>query len=114
MHLVHNSLVTFLAFVFIVSGLSNLGGSDKGLSGVRELNVPDWISRIVGAIEALAALGLIYSLRYPDDFFGWFSLAYLWCAMAGAISLHSRANKLKQAFPSFILITLLSITLVIS
>ncbi|MEI6649623.1 MAG: DoxX family protein [Actinomycetes bacterium] len=112
MHLTHNILVMLLALIFIIAGLSKLAGSPKGLSGTRDLGVKDLIARAVGALEGIAALGLIFGLRYPDSLFTWLATAFLWCSMAGSIYLHSRAKKLAVAFPPFLLITLLSIVLV--
>lgn len=114
MHLTHNILITVLALIFLIAGVSKMGGSPKGLSGTRDLNVPDLFARFVGLLEAIASLLLIYSLRYPDTFLAWFALAFLWCGMGAAIFLHSRQNKMSSAFPPFFLITLLSIALVIS
>lgn len=114
MHLTHNIIVTVLALIFLIAGVSKLGGSPKGLSGTRDLSVPDYLARYVGLLEAISSLLLIYSLRYPDTFLAWFALAFLWCGMGTAIFLHSRKNKLSSAFPPFFLITLLSIALVTS
>ncbi len=113
MHLAHNILITVLALIFLIAGVSKLGGSPKGLSGTRDLHVPDFLARLVGLFEAVASLLLIYSLRYPDTFLAWFALSFLWCGMGVSIFLHSRQNKMSSAFPPFFLITLLSIALVI-
>lgn len=114
MHLTHNILITVLALIFLIAGVSKLGGSPKGLSGTRDLKVPDFFARFVGFLEAIASLLLIYSLRYPDTFLAWFALAFLWSGMGCAIYLHSRQGKMSTAFPPFFLITLLSVALVIS
>ncbi len=112
MHLTHNILVVLLALIFAIAGLSKVAGSPKGLSGTRDLGVKDFIARSVGGLETIAALGLIFGLRYPDSLFAWLAAAFLWCAMAGSIFLHSKAKKLRIAFPPFLLITLLSVVLV--
>ena len=39
-------LVIALAVVFVVSGLSKASGNAKGLSGTRDVNVPDWLARL--------------------------------------------------------------------
>lgn len=114
MHLTHNILITVLALIFLIAGVSKLSGSPKGLSGTRDLKVPDLVARFVGLLEGLASLLLIYSLRYPDTFVAWFALAFLWCGMGCSIYLHSKQNKMSSAFPPFFLITLLSIALVLS
>ena len=48
-------LLSFLALVFVVSGLSKASGNEKGLSGTRDVNVRDGIARIIGVFEALLA-----------------------------------------------------------
>jgi len=55
-------LVIALAVVFVVSGLSKASGNAKGLSGTRDVNVPDWLARIVGVVETASALGLLIGL----------------------------------------------------
>jgi uncharacterized membrane protein YphA (DoxX/SURF4 family) len=114
MHLIHNILVTLLALIFLTSGVAKLNGSARGLSGTRELHIKDFFARLVGGLETIAAVALIYSLRYPESFAGWFALAFLWCDMGGAIFAFSRANRMRSAFPAFFFITLLSAALVIS
>ena len=39
-------LIIALAVVFVVSGLSKASGNAKGLSGTRDVNVPDWLARL--------------------------------------------------------------------
>ena len=53
-------LVIALAVVFVVSGLSKASGNAKGLSGTRDVNVPDLLARLVGVVETAAALGLLH------------------------------------------------------
>jgi uncharacterized membrane protein YphA (DoxX/SURF4 family) len=56
-------ILSFLALVFVVSGLSKASGNEKGLSGTRDVNVKDGIARVIGVFEALLALGLILGLK---------------------------------------------------
>jgi uncharacterized membrane protein YphA (DoxX/SURF4 family) len=103
-------LVIALAVVFVVSGLSKASGNAKGLSGTRDVNVPDWLARLTGLVETAAALGLLIGLKY--DWMLWLPLMTLWGLMAGAIFFHFRADKAKTSFPAFFLLTLISIALV--
>jgi uncharacterized membrane protein YphA (DoxX/SURF4 family) len=103
-------LVIALAVVFVVSGLSKASGNAKGLSGTRDVNVPDWLARIVGLVETVAALGLLIGLKY--SWMLWVPLMTLWALMAGAIYFHFRADKPKTSFPAFFLLTVISIALV--
>jgi uncharacterized membrane protein YphA (DoxX/SURF4 family) len=103
-------LVIALAVVFVVSGLSKASGNSKGLSGTRDVNVPDWLARIVGLVETVAALGLLIGLKY--SWMLWVPLMTLWALMAGAIYFHFRADKPKTSFPAFFLLTVISIALV--
>jgi uncharacterized membrane protein YphA (DoxX/SURF4 family) len=103
-------LVIALAVVFVVSGLSKASGNAKGLSGTRDVNVPDWLARIVGLVETASALGLLIGLKY--DWMLWVPLMTLWVLMAGAIYFHFRADKPKTSFPAFFLLTVISIALV--
>jgi uncharacterized membrane protein YphA (DoxX/SURF4 family) len=103
-------LVIALAVVFVVSGLSKASGNAKGLSGTRDVNVPDPLARLVGVAETFAALGLLIGLKY--DWMLWAPLMSLWAMMAGAIYFHFRADKAKTSFPAFFLLTLISIALV--
>jgi hypothetical protein len=104
-------ILTFLAVVFVISGLSKASGNAKGLSGTRDVNVKDGIARFIGAFEALLALGLIISIKW--NVLAYFPLLGLWFIMAGAIFVHFKANKAKTAFPAFFLLTLISIALVL-
>ena len=103
-------LVIALAVVFVVSGLSKASGNAKGLSGTRDVNVPDLLARLVGVVETAAALGLLLGLKY--SWMLWAPLMTLWALMAGAIYFHFRADKAKTSFPAFFLLTLISIALV--
>ncbi len=105
------AILTFLAVIFVISGLSKASGNDKGLSGTRDVNVPDGLARIAGAIEAIFAFGLILGLKW--NWMAIFPLIGLWFTMAVAIGLHFRAGKPKTAFPAFFLLTLISIGLVL-
>ena len=103
-------LVIALAVVFVVSGLSKASGNAKGLSGTRDVNVPDLLARLIGLVETAAALGLLLGLKY--SWMLWAPLMTLWLIMAGAIYFHFRADKAKTSFPAFFLLTLISIALV--
>jgi uncharacterized membrane protein YphA (DoxX/SURF4 family) len=103
-------LVIALAVVFVVSGLSKASGNAKGLSGTRDVNVPDLLARFVGLVETAAALGLLIGLKY--SWMLWVPLMTLWALMAGAIYFHFRADKAKTSFPAFFLLTIISISLV--
>jgi uncharacterized membrane protein YphA (DoxX/SURF4 family) len=103
-------LIIALAVVFVVSGLSKASGNAKGLSGTRDVNVPDLLARLVGLVETAAALGLLIGLKY--DWMLWAPLMTLWVLMAGAICFHFRADKAKTSFPAFFLLTAISIALV--
>ncbi|NBV65984.1 MAG: hypothetical protein EBR75_02685 [Actinobacteria bacterium] len=58
-------LLSFLALIFLISGLSKASGNEKGLSGTRDVNVPDWMARITGVFESAAALGFQLSSYLP-------------------------------------------------
>jgi len=103
-------LVIALAVVFVVSGLSKASGNAKGLSGTRDVKVPDLLARLVGLVETAAAFGLLIGLKY--DWMLWAPLMTLWVLMAGAIYFHFRADKAKTSFPAFFLLTAISIALV--
>ena len=103
-------LVIALAVIFVVAGLSKASGNAKGLSGTRDVNVPDLLARFVGLVETAAALGLLIGLKY--SWMLWVPLMTLWALMAGAIYFHFRADKAKTSFPAFFLLTLISIALV--
>lgn len=105
-------IVAFLAVVFVISGLSKASGNEKGLSGTRDVNVPDKFARLVGFLETALALGLIISMKWNWMLF--FPLVGLWIVMAGAVYTHFKANKLRTAIPAFFLLTLISIALVLN
>ena len=105
-------IVAFLAVIFVISGLSKASGNVKGLSGTREVNVPDTLARAIGFFETLLALGLIISMKWNWMLF--FPLVGLWIIMAGAVFFHFRANKLRTAIPAFFLLTVISIALVLN
>lgn len=105
-------LISFLALIFVISGLSKASGNPKGLSGTREVNVPDKLARLVGFLETALALGLVISMKWNWMLF--FPLVGLWVIMAGAVYVHFRANKLRTAIPAFFLLTLISVALVLN
>ncbi len=113
MRLTHNILLGLLAVIFLVSGLFKLSGNPKGLEGTRDVGVGDNFARLVGVLEAIFAIGMIYALRYPDSLIGWLAILGGWCTMGGAVYAHSRANKMKTAYPAIVLLILLSAVLVI-
>lgn len=104
--------VAFLAVVFVISGLSKASGNEKGLSGTRDVQVPDKLARLVGFLETVLALGLIISMKWSWMLF--FPLVGLWVVMAGAVYTHFRVNKLRTAIPAFFLLTLISVALVLN
>lgn len=110
MHIAHVFISSFLALVFLISGLMKASGNERGLSTTREVKVSDGIARFIGAIEVLAALGLLLGLR--NSFVQWVALVILWVDMSGAMYFHFRAEKIQAAFPPFFLLTLVSIALV--
>jgi len=110
MHTAHIIVSSLLALVFVISGLAKASGNPRGLAVTREVNVKDGIARIVGVIEALAALGVVIGLR--NGFVQWIALVVLWVIMSGAMYFHFRAEKIKSSFPPFFLLTLVSIALV--
>ena len=107
-------LTALLALIFLLSGISKASGNEKGLSGTREVNVPDGIARLVGLFEVLLALGLVIGLY--DSWFTnaiqWLALVGAWCTMAVALILHFRARKAASGLPAFILLTIASVALV--
>ena len=107
-------LTALLALIFLLSGISKASGNEKGLSGTREVNVPDGIARLVGLFEVLLALGLVIGLY--DSWFTnaiqWLALVGAWCTMAVALILHFLAGKAASGLPAFILLTIASVALV--
>ena len=104
-------ILTFLAVIFVISGLSKASGNEKGLSGTRDVNVKDGIARVIGVFEALLALGLNVGIKWNG--LAYFPLFGLWFIMAGAVFVHFKASKVRTAFPAFFLLTLISIALVL-
>lgn len=97
-------VVLFLAVVFLIAGLSKASGSSAGLSGTRDVRVPDGLARLVGIIETLAALSLVVGFALKNLDLQIYGLVTIWITMAGAIFFHFRANKAKTAFPAMLLL----------
>ena len=114
MQLAHDILLGLLAVVFLVSGAMKLSGNPMALQGTREVNIGDRIARLIGLVEAVAAIGLIYAIRYPEELLGWLAILVLWVAMGVAVYTHSKANKMKSSAPAIVLLVLLSVVLVIN
>lgn len=110
MHTAHVIITSLLALVFVISGLAKASGNARGLSITREVRVKDGYARVVGIVEALAALGLVIGFRH--NFIQWGALVVLWVDMSGAMYFHFRTEKIKSSFPPFFLLTLVSIALV--
>lgn len=111
--MIYNIISGLLAVIFLISGLSKISGSNAGLSGTRDVGINDLLARLIGVVEAVAALGLIWGLRNPSDSIGWYAAVTLWIAMGVAIFAHFRAEKLKTAFPAFLLLFLTTVLMVI-
>lgn len=109
----YNIISGLLAVIFLISGLSKISGSNAGLSGTRDVGINDLLARLIGVVEAVAAVGLIWGLKNRSDSYGWYAAATLWVAMGVAIYAHFRAEKLKTAFPAFFLLTLTTVLMVI-
>jgi uncharacterized membrane protein YphA (DoxX/SURF4 family) len=109
----YNIISGLLAVIFLISGLSKISGSNAGLSGTRDVGIKDLLARLIGIVEAVAAIGLIWGLKNREDSLGWYAAATLWIAMGVAIYAHFRAEKLKTAFPAFFLLTLTTVLMVI-
>ncbi|MFY7813209.1 MAG: DoxX family protein [Candidatus Nanopelagicaceae bacterium] len=97
-------IVLFLAVVFLIAGLSKASGSAAGLSGTRDVNVPDGLARLVGMLETLAALSLVVGFALDNLDLQIYGLITIWIIMAGAIFFHFRSNKLRTAFPAMLLL----------
>jgi len=110
MHTAHIILSSLIALVFVIAGLAKASGNPRGLAITREVNIKDGLARVIGAIEALAALGIVIGLR--NVFVEWISLVVLWVDMSGAMYFHFKVEKIKASFPPFFLLTLVSIALV--
>lgn len=111
--MIYNIISGLLAVIFLISGLSKISGSNAGLSGTRDVGINDLLARLIGIVEAVAALGLIWGLKNPSDSIGWYAAVTLWIAMGVAIFAHFRAEKLKTAFPAFLLLFLTTVLMVI-
>ena len=111
--MIYNIISGLLAVIFLISGLSKISGSNAGLSGTRDVGINDLLARLIGVVEAVAALGLIWGLKNPSDSIGWYAAVTLWIAMGVAIFAHFRAEKLKTAFPAFLLLFLITVLMVI-
>ena len=111
--MIYNIISGLLAVIFLISGLSKISGSNAGLSGTRDVGINDLLARLICVVEAVAALGLIWGLKNPSDSIGWYAAVTLWIAMGVAIFAHFRAEKLKTAFPAFLLLFLTTVLMVI-
>jgi uncharacterized membrane protein YphA (DoxX/SURF4 family) len=97
-------IVLFLAVVFLIAGLSKASGSAAGLSGTRDVKVPDGLARLIGMLETLSALSLIVGFALDNSDLQIYGLITIWFTMAGAIYFHFRANKVRTAFPAMLLL----------
>ncbi|CAB4331371.1 MAG: DoxX family membrane protein [Actinobacteria bacterium] len=109
----YNIISGLLAVIFLISGLSKVSGTNAGLSGTRDVGINDLLARLIGVVEAIAAVGLIWGLKNRADSIGWYAAGTIWIAMGVAIYAHFRAEKLKSAFPAFFLLTLTTVLMVI-
>jgi uncharacterized membrane protein YphA (DoxX/SURF4 family) len=110
MHTAHIVLSSLIALIFVIAGLAKASGNPRGLAITREVNIKDGLARVIGAIEALAALGIVIGLR--NVFIEWIALVILWVDMSGAMYFHFKVEKIKSSFPPFFLLTLVAIALV--
>ena len=55
--MIYNIISGLLAVIFLISGLSKISGSNAGLSGTRDVGINDLLARLIGVVEAVAALG---------------------------------------------------------
>ena len=109
----YNIISGLLAVIFLISGLSKVSGTNAGLSGTRDVGINDLLARLIGVVEAIAAVGLIWGLKNRADSIGWYAAGTIWIAMGVAIYARFRAEKLKSAFPAFFLLTLTTVLMVI-
>ena len=109
----YNIISGLLAVIFLISGLSKVSGTNAGLSGTRDVGINDLLARLIGVVEAIAAVGLIWGLKNRADSIGWYAAGTIWIAMGVAIYAHFRADKLKTAFPAFLLFFLTTVLMVI-
>lgn len=104
MHTANVVVVLLLSLIFLISGLSKASGSAAGLSGTRDLNVPDGFARLTGLIETLAAIALVLGFALGDKELQRIGLVVIWFIMGGAIFFHFRVAKYKTSFPAIFLI----------
>jgi uncharacterized membrane protein YphA (DoxX/SURF4 family) len=76
MHTAHIILSSLIALVFVIAGLAKASGNPRGLAVTRGVNIKDGLARVIGVIEALAALGIVIGLR--NVFVEWIALVILW------------------------------------
>lgn len=110
MRTAHIVLSSLIALIFVIAGLAKASGNPRGLAVTRQVNVKDGLARVIGVIEAAAALGIVIGLR--NGFVQWIALVILWVDMSGAMYFHFKVEKIKSSFPPFFLLTLVSIALV--
>ena len=110
MHTAHIVISSSIALVFVLAGLAKASGNPRGLAVTRQVNIKDGLARAIGVIEAMAALGVVIGFR--NGFVQWIALVVLWVDMSAAMYFHFKAEKIKSSFPSFFLLTLVSIALV--
>ncbi len=110
MRTAHIAISSLIALVFVIAGLAKASGNPRGLAVTREVKVKDGLARLIGVIEAAAALGIVIGLR--NGFVQWIALVILWVDMSGAMYFHFKVEKIKSSFPPFLLLTLVSIALV--
>ena len=89
----YNIISGLLAVIFLISGLSKVSGTNAGLSGTRDVGINDLLARLIGVVEAIAAVGLIWGLKNRADSIGWYAAGTIWIAMGVAIYAHFRAEK---------------------
>lgn len=104
LHTVNVAVVLLLSLIFLISGLSKASGSAAGLSGTRELSVPDGFARLTGLIETLSAIALVLGFVLGDKELQRIGLVVIWFVMGGAIFFHFRVAKYKTSIPAIFLI----------
>lgn len=110
MRTAHVILSSALALIFVITGLAKASGNPRAMATTRAVNVSDRWGRFIGVIEAIAALGVLIGLR--NAFIQWISLVILWVIMSGAMYFHFKVEKIKESFPPFFLLTIISVALV--
>jgi len=111
MHTANIVLVLLLALIFVISGLSKASGTAAGLSGTRDVRVPDGFARLTGLIETLAAIALVLGFALSDKELQRIGLVVIWLVMVGAIYFHFRASKIKTSFPAIFLLVMTTVAL---